>query len=160
MDVGDQRLNLFTYKPKDYKKGPLLLVFHGADRNADDYRDAAIPLADRNGGLVVAPLFDAERFPDRLYMRGGLLTKGGEVEPKEKWTWQYVPKLVDKVRRLEGRPDMPYYLLGHSGGGQFLERLAGFMPTDAQRIAEGTKCQTLRGQSDKLCSWFPDRSGP
>ena len=83
---------------------------------------------------MVTPLFDAERFPGRLYMRGGLLTMGGKVEPKEKWTWQYVPKLVDKVRRLEERPDMPYYLLGHSGGGQFLERLAGFMPTNAQRI--------------------------
>ena len=39
---------------------------------------------------------------------------------------------------------MPYYHLGHPGGGQFLERLAGFMQTDAQRIAEGTKwSQTL-----------------
>src|SRR5438552_3268349 len=49
VDVGDKRLKLFTYKPKNYNKGPLLLVFHGADRNADDYRDAAIPLADRRG---------------------------------------------------------------------------------------------------------------
>src|SRR4051812_41721878 len=62
VDVGGKQLKLFTYKPKDSRKGPLLLVFHGADRNADDYRDAAIPLANRHGGLVVAPLFDAERF--------------------------------------------------------------------------------------------------
>src|SRR5262249_2862095 len=45
-----------------------------------------------------------------------------------------VPKLAEKVRRLEGRPEMPYYLIGHSGGGQFLVRLAGFVRTDAQRI--------------------------
>ena len=29
---------------------------------------------------------------------------------------------------------MPYYFLGHSGGGQFLVRLAGFVKTDAKRI--------------------------
>ena len=45
VDVGEKRLKLFTYKPKDYKKGPLLLVFHGAGRNAADNRDAAILLA-------------------------------------------------------------------------------------------------------------------
>src|SRR5262249_21030901 len=72
------------------------------------------------------------------YVDGGLQTdddkKAGSAEPKEKWTWQYVPRLVEEVRRLEGSPDLPYYLLGHSGGGQFLERLAGFLPTDARRI--------------------------
>jgi dienelactone hydrolase len=134
VEIGATRLELFTYKPKNYKNGPLLLVFHGVNRNADSYRDSAKALADRCGGLVVAPLFDAKRFPTQLYQQGGLLTKDGTATPKEKWTWQFAPKLADKVRRLEGRPDMPYYFLGHSGGGQFLVRLAGFVPTDAQRI--------------------------
>jgi len=133
-EVGDTRLDVFTYKPKDYTDGPLILVFHGVSRNAESYRDSARELADRHGALVVAPLFDEKRFPTRLYQRGGLLTREGQLVPKEQWTWQLVPKLADGVRRLEGRPDMPYYLLGHSGGGQFLARLAGFLPTDARRI--------------------------
>src|SRR3954454_5618168 len=29
---------------------------------------------------------------------------------------------------------MPYYLIGHSAGGQFLVRLAAFVPTEARRI--------------------------
>jgi pimeloyl-ACP methyl ester carboxylesterase len=29
---------------------------------------------------------------------------------------------------------LPYYLIGHSGGGQFLTRLAGFVPTEAKRV--------------------------
>ena len=137
LTIGVVKMKAFTYRPKtfDPKKG-LLLVFHGADRNAKDYRDAAIPLADRRGCLVVAPYFDKDRFNRRLYMWGGLMSKekDGEVEPREKWTWQYVPKLVALVRAGEGRPDMPYYLLGHSGGGQFVERMAGFLLTDASRI--------------------------
>jgi pimeloyl-ACP methyl ester carboxylesterase len=133
-DVGDTSLVVFTYKPKDYKDGPLILVFHGVGRNAESYRDSAKDLADRHGALIVAPLFDEKRFPTRLYQRGGLLTREGKATPKEQWTWQLVPKLADRARRLEGRPDMPYYLLGHSGGGQFLVRLAGFVPTEAKRI--------------------------
>jgi pimeloyl-ACP methyl ester carboxylesterase len=41
--------------------------------------------------------------------------------------------LVDWVRQQEGRP-LAYSLLGHSAGGQFLERLAAFVPTQAKRI--------------------------
>ncbi len=104
------------------------------NRNADDYRDNAIKLADRIGALVAAPLFDSDRFPSRMYQRGGLVTKEGKALPKSQWTWTYVPKLADRIRKLAGRPDMPYYLIGHSGGGQFLERLAGFVATGAQRI--------------------------
>ena len=41
--------------------------------------------------------------------------------------------LVDWVRRQEGRP-LAYSLIGHSAGGQFLDRLAAFVPTEARRI--------------------------
>ena len=40
-------LTLFTYKPAGYKDGPLVIVFHGVARNAEPYRDFAVPLADR-----------------------------------------------------------------------------------------------------------------
>ena len=38
------------------------------------------------------------------------------------------------VRQREGREEMPYYLLGHSAGGQILNRMAAFLPGDARRI--------------------------
>ena len=43
------------------------------------------------------------------------------------WRWSIGPA------RQEGRP-LAYSLLGHSAGGQFLERLAAFVPTQAKRI--------------------------
>jgi poly(3-hydroxybutyrate) depolymerase len=134
VDVGNTRLEVFTYKPKDYKKGSLLVVIHGLTRKAESYRDNAVELAEGIGAVVAAPLLDAERFPTSLFQRGGLLTPEGKAAPRKQWTWQLIPKLVEAIRRQEGRPDMPYYLLGHSGGGQFLVRLAGFMPTEAKRI--------------------------
>ncbi|MFO0807495.1 MAG: hypothetical protein U0746_02635 [Gemmataceae bacterium] len=135
LTIGSKPLEVFTYKPADYdaKAGPLVLVFHGVLRNADTYRDAGKPLADVSRGLVVAPRFTVDEFPTAKYQFGNLLTNG-RANPPEQWTWSLVPKIAEAIRRRENRPDMPYDLIGHSGGGQFLARLAAFAKTDARRI--------------------------
>jgi poly(3-hydroxybutyrate) depolymerase len=122
--VDAYKLKVFTYRPKNYSAdvGPLLMVFHGHSRNPDAYRDHAVELGDACGGLVVAPYFDETQFPDRAYNHGNVLVQG-KVQPKDKWTFSLVSKLIEKIRASEGRAEMPYYLLGHSGGGQFVERL-------------------------------------
>ncbi|MBI2824504.1 MAG: hypothetical protein HYX69_07455 [Planctomycetia bacterium] len=133
VDLDGTELELFTYKPESYRDGPLILVFHGVLRNADEYRDHARGMGGRFGALVVAPRFPEERFPFESYQLGGLVVKG-EVQPRSHWTWRFVSRIAEEVRRREGRADMPYYLIGHSGGGQFLIRLSGFVATDAKRI--------------------------
>ena len=117
----------FTYRSKDYaaKKGPLILVFHGSARNARDYRDYAAGLANRCGGLAVAPCFDCRQFSEADYSYGKVLS-AGHLMPREQWTFTLAPKLIEAVRKMERRSDMPYYLIGHSAGGQFVERLLVF----------------------------------
>ncbi len=127
-------IEVFTYRPPTYRDGPLLVIFHGVARNAEDYRNFAITLAERFRALVVAPRFDKDRFPLERYQRGGLVDKAGRVQPPERWTYAAVPRLVERIRADEGRPALPYYLIGHSAGGQFLVRLAAFLPTEARRI--------------------------
>lgn len=131
---GTEPVTLFTYKPPTYRDGPLLVVCHGVGRNAEDYRNFAITLAERYGAIVVAPLFDTARFPSLRYQRGGLLDKEGKAQPSEAWTYAVIPKIVAHIRGLEAKPTLPYYLIGHSAGGQFLVRLAAFMPGEAVRI--------------------------
>ncbi len=133
VEFGDVPLRLYTYKPQDYVNGPLIMVFHGVLRNAEEYRDDSIEMADRLGAMIVAPLFDDVQFPKRKYQFGGIL-QDGQAAPREEWTGEYVNRIVKEIRRREGRPDLPLYLIGHSGGGQFLVRLAGFIQTDAKRI--------------------------
>lgn len=140
-------ITLFTYKPPTYKDGPLLVVCHGVSRNAEDYRNYAITLAERYGVIVVAPLFDKDRFPSLRYQRGGLLDTAGKAQPPEAWTYAFIPKIVAYVRSLEANPKLPYYLIGHSAGGQFLVRLAAFMPGDPVRIVAANPGSHL----------FPDR---
>jgi len=131
VDVG-LPLQVFTYKPPTYAGGPLLLVFHGVGRNAEEYRTFAITLAERFGAIVAAPLFDRERFPAEAYQRGGVV-RGGVPQPREQWTYALVPRLVAALRELEGRPDLPYSFLGHSAGGQFLVRMTALAGTFGAR---------------------------
>jgi poly(3-hydroxybutyrate) depolymerase len=134
---GGAPLTLFTYKPLLYKGGPLLIVFHGVTRNAAEYRDFAVPMADRFNVMVVAPLLDEKRFPEEWYQRGGLLGVDGKAAPQEQWMFNVVSAIVAEVRTREYRPDLQYYLVGHSAGAQFLVRLAAYQPGDAQRIVAG-----------------------
>lgn len=133
LTVRDETFDVFTYRPKTYQNGPLLVVMHGLSRNADGYRDHATVLANEMKALVIAPHFPVDRFPTETYQRGAIVRKN-QAQPQNKWTFQYVAELLDLVRQNEGRPDMPYFFIGHSAGGQFLNRMAAFLPGKAQRI--------------------------
>lgn len=133
VEYDGRRLDVYTYKPASFRDGPMLMVFHGADRNAQEYRDHARAMGDRFGMLVVAPRFDPIQFGAGMYQQGGLFQES-ELAPPSKWTWNLVPKIREEVRRREGRSELPCYMIGHSGGGQFLMRMSGFIDPGAVRI--------------------------
>jgi hypothetical protein len=126
------KLDVFTYRPSNCQISALLLVFHGLHRNAPGYRDDVRPVADAMCMLVVAPLFDAERFPGWRYQLGGIVDRRA-VQDRRSWTGNLVLEIVQRVRAQERRP-LDYYLIGHSAGAQFLSRVAAFVPTEARRI--------------------------
>ena len=53
-------LNLWAYKPGNYVGDGFIVLFHGASRAAEAYRDNAAGFAETYGRLVVVPEFDAE----------------------------------------------------------------------------------------------------
>lgn len=130
--LGGESIPVFLYRPS-CEQPALLLVFHGLARNAGGYRNYARPLADRLCVIVVAPKFDSKAFPSWRYQRGGIKRRNDTIRPARDWTSLFVIALVDWARKQEGRA-MPYSLLGHSAGGQFLSRVAAFTPTEARRI--------------------------
>jgi hypothetical protein len=133
--VGGVALDVFTYRPST-EIGGLLFIFHGTNRNADDYCRFAQYLADRRGLIVIAPRFDTDRFPNIAYHRGNIVDSSGRVRPPSEWTTRFVPLLVDWARQREGAM-LPYWLWGFSAGGQFLSRVAAFEQPDARRIVVG-----------------------
>lgn len=156
-------IDVYTYKPPTYEKGPILVVIHGSDRDAEDYRNDAISIAERLEVIVVAPLFDRERFSDERYKRGCGVTNDGKLQPKDKWTFNVIVRLVAKVREMEGSR-LAYYMIGHSGGGQFVAKMAMFMPDEAKGFVAANPGSNifpskelrfpygLGGLPDELCS--------
>lgn len=134
VDTGAEPITVFTHKPAGYAGGPLLLVLHGQNRNAEEYRNWAITLATQMNVIVAAPLFDKTRFSNAAYNRGGILDDKNQAQPREKWTYTKLDKIIGDIRAREGRPDLAYSCIGHSGGGQFLVRFAAFHPEGATRI--------------------------
>jgi len=131
--LDDLPLTVYTYRPANYDGGPLVMIFHGILRNADEYRDHSTAMGDRFGALIVAPKFDEERFPKAKYQYGGIVEDGKAV-PVGARTGALVPKIAAEIRRREQQPDLPYYLVGHSAGGQVLFRSAAFTPLGARGI--------------------------
>jgi poly(3-hydroxybutyrate) depolymerase len=131
---GDSELTVFTYRPANWSGQRLLFVMHGVLRNADEYRDHALGLADRHDLLVAAPKFDAERFPSWRYQRGGLLREDGAVVPAAQWTYAAIPELAQALRLATGLPRLKHWVIGHSAGGQFVVRMSAFQDTGAERL--------------------------
>ena len=141
IDIAETPLEVHTYKPQNYTGRALLVTLHGLNRNAAGYLAYSRALADRHGFLLVAPLFDRERFPTWRYQAGGIARYANppesrplQVEPESRWTARLLLDLIEAVRVQEGIPELPYYLMGHSAGAQLLSRFAAFVPNTARRI--------------------------
>ena len=131
--AGPVALTVYTWRPEHWDGQRMLFVMHGTLRNADEYRDHAIALGERIGALVVAPKFDAERFPSRAYQFGGVLREDGSAAPPADWTYTRLREVAAAICAATGRPSK-LYVIGHSAGGQFLVRCAAFDDLGAERI--------------------------
>ncbi|WP_157063960.1 hypothetical protein [Methylobacterium tarhaniae] len=139
--VAGRVLRIAVYRPDCRDIERLIVVFHGSDQNPMLARDNAVPIAEAGCALLVAPLFDAEHFGRWAYQFGGV---GDVIETAgrrrfrlrlpDATTGALVLALVNHLRREAGRPGMPYVLLGHSAGAQFLSRFAALEPNGASRI--------------------------
>jgi hypothetical protein len=118
VDRGGINLEIFAYRPKKCSVTAVLLVFHGLPRNVDSYRDDLHSLANEFCMLEVVPLFDEQRFPWWRYQKDGIAHQG-RVMPSDAWTGKLVIGLVDRIRKDENRPGLPYVMVGHSAGAPF-----------------------------------------
>ncbi len=112
---------------------PIVLVMHGASRNADDYRDNWIEVAEACEVIIAAPEFSQERFPrSARYNLGGLADAGEEPA-----AFDVVGRVFEAVQDTYVPDTSDYVMFGHSAGSQFVHRYAMFRPDPRMRRAVG-----------------------
>jgi poly(3-hydroxybutyrate) depolymerase len=109
---------------------PVLFVMHGTLRNGAEYRDQWKGQADRYKFLLIVPEFPKKDFPGAMYNRGNVLDQDdkGPARPEAEWSFSAIERLFDHLRRECGVGAQRYSIYGHSAGGQFVHRLALFLP--------------------------------
>ena len=135
----DTVINVFYHIPEggDIRRMPILFSIHGTVRNADDYRDYFIKLADSLGFMVFAPQFvNRGLFAGTPgYNLGRMYDENNAVRPREQWTFTIIEHLFDFIVEDLGSRQTQYDMYGHSAGSQFVHRFLYFMPEARVRKA-------------------------
>jgi pimeloyl-ACP methyl ester carboxylesterase len=125
---------VWTYRPAGAISPRVVMVIHGAGRNAEDYLDSWVDIADEHQLFVVAP-----EFPDYNAIRvngewewrfntGNVVGWFGWDVDHDDWYFESIEHLFRTIRRSDPRVQERYVLFGHSAGGQFVHRMVMFLP--------------------------------
>ena len=118
----DRPMRVYTYRARKCDSTcPMVIVLHGAKRNAAEFRDYWVPLADHYNFLVVAPEFSERNWPKAA---GYNLGDAAETKDREKWAFAAIEHLFDEMR--DGQAS--YVLFGHGAGAQFAQRFVILRP--------------------------------
>ncbi len=120
-------MTVYAYRPLFCRHPSILFVFHGLHRKASKVRKKAANIARDACLVVLAPLFDKERFPNWRYHRAGVVYRG-KPTPRSQWTAPILRGLIAAARDALNLPTAEIYLFGHSAGGQFLSRVSAYSP--------------------------------
>lgn len=118
----------YTYTPTTLPDQPeILVLIHGtppkdetAEQDAEYYVTNWMDFAEKHGYVLIAPAFNQEDFSSRLgdHALGGYRGLFGREINADEW----VLRLVNAYQQTLGAANEPFYLYGHSAGGQFTGR--------------------------------------
>jgi hypothetical protein len=113
---------------------PILLVFHGTDRNAQYCRDEMIANANKLGFIIIAPEFSVQYYPTAdSYNLGNIFVDGDNPSPstlnqETAWTFSAIEPIFNFMKAGIGSSLNSYDVFGHSAGGQFVHRYLLYKP--------------------------------
>lgn len=143
------RITLYTHRPATWDGKRVILLFHGLDGRPLHEVNLLQASAARNGAMLVAPHFERIHFPEWRYQFVGVQSgrradhaHWGSTQPRSTWTGNFVVELMDALRRAEGA-DLEFRLVGHSAGGQFVNRFAAFHDAGAVRLVAANPASML-----------------
>jgi hypothetical protein len=124
----DRPIRVFTYRPKQCdEKCPIMIVLHGAKRDAYPYMKEWASVADDHRMILIGPQFEDRHWPKSAAYNAGDVK---EQPSREKWAFSAIEHIFDEVR--DGQKD--YVLFGHGAGAQLVQRMAIFRPDNRARV--------------------------
>jgi len=119
----------FVYTPPRVTETTRLFVtVHGWSRNAEEHARRFLPLAEKYGVIMIAPLFGSDNSP--RYQQLGNRQNNVRAD-------HILDAIITEVSHLTGIDPSPFGLFGFSGGGQFAHRYMMAHPERVSRLALG-----------------------
>jgi len=138
----------YIYLPSHWLPERTIVAVHGIARGAREQANELARLADEYHAIVIAPLFDEDRFPD--YQRLGRQGLGERAD-------RALQRIITDVEKTLGASLTPFSIFGFSGGGQFAHRYALAHPNHIGRaVIAAAGWFTLPDETEA----FPKGTGP
>ena len=118
------KIKVYYYIPLegDVQHMKVQFVMHGVNRNADSYCEAWQTKAERYGLIILAPQFNRNSFPDEMYQRGNVCSKG-VLNYEDEMTYSQIDAIFKAFVQKFDIADKTYNIYGHSAGAQFVHRM-------------------------------------
>ena len=120
---------------------PILLVFHGEERDGQPYVNDWISASDQHKFMVFAPEFSDTDFPGGDgYNLANIFVDGDNpsqatLNPDSVWTFSIIDPLFLEIKQRTNNATSSYIAFGHSAGSQFLSRFLMFKPESQMQKA-------------------------
>ena len=130
--LSNYEIPVWIVLPKSFSSSSKCIVtMCGKNRNAYKMASYWSPFSNENDYVVAAPEFNADDWSTAAYSLGNIFTGStgkGDLNPKEKWTFNIVQQIQRELSNACGLADSMYQIFGFSGGAQFVHRSALLLP--------------------------------
>lgn len=121
------QLKVYTYKPAAWQDGrPIVVVFHGLKRNAEEYCQGWKEYAEKYNFLIACPEFTESKFPGvRYYNFGNVIdndNSGGNLQPQKQWIFPAIDNIIKETKKQTGAQKSKVIIFAHSAGAQLVHR--------------------------------------
>ena len=128
-------LNVYSHIPPNSNSNtPIIFLFHGNNRNANDYRNSLVEKANSYGFILLVPEFTTTQFPGGDgYNLGNVFTDGdnpsaSSLNSESEWAFSIIEPLFTYTKEKLNNQIPKYHIIGHSAGAQFAHRFLFFKP--------------------------------
>ena len=147
-------ITVWYYRPDRIERGTrIVFLMHGSSRTGQEARDIGAAYGKKHNLIVLAPEFSEKNYPGDAYAFGNMLGPDARLLPEWIWVFATIERVFDRVRNELHLSTPTYDIIGHSAGGQVVQRLVLFAPN--LRFRRAVASSPGRYALPKMSASFP-----